>query len=120
MRSAGIFPKSCSIRTSTFRYSAMATVMMYVFRQHFRNAAIASARTIREMIPITIPGVIPLNGKKKPVTLVAIVAERKSLFQKSKGFPFRNPKMTISPAPIPTRLKATWHKVNIDRTLPFI
>ena len=39
------------------------------------------------MMPTTMPGVTPAIGKPKPVTLVAMVVQRKIVFQPPSGLP---------------------------------
>ena len=59
------------------------------------------------MIPRMIPGVIPLNGKKKPVTLVKIVVHKKIDVQSPSQCPAIKPKITMKPVAIPIRLNKT-------------
>src|SRR5208282_3998923 len=58
-------------------------------------------------------GLKPSKGKKNPVTLVKTVVIRKSAVQPSSRFPASMPRATTNPDKIPTRLIATWTKVNV-------
>jgi hypothetical protein len=48
-----------------------------------------------------------IERKAKPVTLVATVVIRNSVFQRSGSFPASKPNMTMRPAPIPIKLSTT-------------
>jgi len=72
----------------------------------------ANASSTDEMIPITMPGVIPPNGNMKPVTLVSTVVSRKSAVQAGSGFPSIIPITTMKPVTIATRLMTTCNGVN--------
>jgi hypothetical protein len=54
----------------------------------------------------------PWNGKRNPVTLVATVVVRKIAVQPSSRLADNNPNATRNPEMIPTRLMATWKRVN--------
>ena len=71
------------------------------------RARSATARTTREMIPTTCDGKSRVVGKANPVTLVATVVTRKSVFQPPCRRPPSSPNRTTSPAPIPIRLSTT-------------
>jgi hypothetical protein len=53
------------------------------------------------------PGVRPLNGKRKPVTLVRTVVTRNSAVTAGTRLPPIMPTTTTSPAAMPIRLMAT-------------
>jgi hypothetical protein len=61
-----------------------------------------------------------IEGKPKPVTLVATVVARKSAVQPSSRFPVSSPKTTTNPDAIPTRLIKTCTRVNVDVVIPTI
>src|SRR3954471_3573640 len=63
-------------------------------------------------MPVTIAGVMPWNGKKKPVTLVATVVARKNAVHQSSRFRVSSPNTTQNPEAIATRLMRTWMSVN--------
>src|SRR6266849_8639809 len=52
------------------------------------------------------------NGKKKPVTLVSTVVNRKTPVQPSRRFPLSSPNVTTNPVKIPIKLNTTCTKVN--------
>src|SRR5260370_18987013 len=60
------------------------------------------------------------NGKRKPVTLVATVVQRKSLVQPSNRFAVSIPNKTTKPAPIPARLNTTCRRVNNPKIMRFL
>jgi hypothetical protein len=68
-----------------------------------------------EMIPTMIPGVMPLNGKKNPVRLVAAVLIRNSALHRLSFFPTSNPPITTRPDAIPIKLMTTCTLVKRDR-----
>ena len=65
------------------------------------------------------------NGKRNPVTLVAIVLIRKTAVQISSRFAVSSPNTTTNPEKIPIKLNTTWTIVNVVipkimmRTFPF-
>src|SRR6266852_5694188 len=65
------------------------------------------------MAPTPYDGLNPWKGKKNPVTLVNTVVTRKSAVQPSNLFPASSPNATTTPDKIPTKLIATWTKVNV-------
>src|SRR5215831_18728206 len=80
------FWNDCTTATKQLRYSASSAVTTWIQRQappsrrpYSANSARASAT--RETMPIACPGVKPVAGKRKPVTLVSTVAARKSAVQ---------------------------------------
>jgi hypothetical protein len=54
-----------------------------------------------------------VNGKPKPVTLVATVAARKTAVHPSRHFEASNPAIATKPATIPIKLNTTWMKVKV-------
>src|ERR1700727_797450 len=71
-------------------------------------------------MPITIPGVTPLNGNMNPVMLVSAVVIRNSSVHNTIFFDAIIPKITRNPAAMPTRLIATCTCVNRARLIPRI
>src|SRR6266852_6444801 len=65
------------------------------------------------MAPTPYDGLNPSKGKKNPVTLVNTVVTRKSAVQPSSLFAASSPNTTTKPDKIPTKLIATWTKVNV-------
>ena len=59
------------------------------------------------MMPTTMPGVTPVIGKPKPVTLVAMVVQRKIVFQMPSGLFAIMPNTAMKPATIAIRLMMT-------------
>ena len=59
------------------------------------------------MMPTTIPGVMPVMGKPKPVTLVAMVVQRKMVFQMPSGLFAIISNTAMKPAAIAIRLMMT-------------
>ena len=57
------------------------------------------------------PGVTPVIGKPNPVTLVAMVVQRKIAFQRPSGLFAIISKTAMKPAAIATRLMMTWMMV---------
>src|ERR1700687_730063 len=55
------------------------------------------------------------KGNRNPVTLVAAVVMRNVAVQPLDCFADRSAKTTTKPARIPTRLNATWNRVNTAR-----
>src|SRR5262245_23098364 len=66
-------------------------------------------------MPVPIAGVNPRNGKRNPVTLVAIVVARKTSVHRSSGFDRTIPKTATNPDRIPIRLIRTWKAVKSSR-----
>jgi hypothetical protein len=56
------------------------------------------------MTPNLMAGVTPLNGNRKPVTLVNAVVAKKTVVYRSRRLLVRNPYITTSPDAIPARL----------------
>src|SRR6266852_2838053 len=65
------------------------------------------------MAPTPYDGLNPSKGKKNAVTLVNTVVTRKSAVQPSNLFPASSPNATTTPDKIPTKLIATWTRVNV-------
>jgi hypothetical protein len=61
-----------------------------------------------------------VKGKRKPVTLVSTVVNRKSAVQLLSRLDESSPSRTINPDPMPTRLMITCTVVNVERDLPNI
>ena len=70
------------------------------------------ARTISDRMPRTYDGLNPVNGNKKPVTLVATVVVRKILFHPANHLDVSSPYNTTKPAAMPISLRTTWNEVN--------
>jgi hypothetical protein len=67
----------------------------------------ASRSTIIERIPTTMPGVMPLNGKRKPVRLVKTVVTRNSAVTAGTRLAPIMATITKNPAAMAIRLIAT-------------
>jgi hypothetical protein len=78
-----------------------------LLRDAARKAHSATARIANEMMPTTMPGVIPPNGKPNPVTLVAMDVQRKIWFQRPRGLFATISNTAMKPAAIAMRLMMT-------------
>ena len=62
-------------------------------------------------MPTPIAGVKPLNGKRKPPSVVASVVIRKIAVVTGSRLPANNPPTTTSPVAMPITLRITWRIV---------
>src|ERR1700675_4611080 len=79
------------------------------------KAGIVTARTRSETMPRMWEGNNLWKGNRNPVTLVAAVVMRNVAVQPLDCFADSSAKTTTKPARIPTRLNATWKRVNTAR-----